>query len=68
MMSIYLCDRNSLCEQLKFVTKTFNKILDKKDSEVESLREKIGEMSSTVEFLPMRTTVTEEFFIPVKDV
>ena len=52
---------------MNFVNKTFNKILDKKDSELESLRERIGKLSSSVEYIPMRSTVTEEFLVPVKD-
>lgn len=55
-------------EQLKYVNKTFNKILDKKNSELESLRERIKELTSSVKYIPLRSTVTEEYLVPVKDI
>ena len=61
-------DRNNLGEQLKYVNKTFNKILDKKNSELESLRERIKELTSSVKYIPLRSTVTEEYLVPVKDI
>ena len=61
-------DRNSLCKQLKLINTTFNKILDKKDSELESLRKKMRELALSVKYIPMRSTITEEYLVPVKDI
>ena len=60
-----LYGRKSLTEELKFVDRTFQKLLNKKDTELVVLRDKLEQKDRSERYIPMKSTFIEEYLVPV---
>ena len=50
---------------MKFVDRTFQKLVNKKDTELVLLREKLEQKDTNERYIPMKSTFIEEYLVPV---